>query len=229
MTEGLLISFEGVDGCGKSTQLARVAERLRAAGIEPVLVREPGGTHLGERVREVLLDPATGDIDAAAEALLYAASRAELVSRTIEPALAAGQVVLVDRYVDSSLAYQGAGRGLGIDRVLEANLLATRGRLPHRTVLVDVTLDVASERLAAEGAAPDRLEAAGGEFFTRVHAAYAALAARWPERIAAVDGAGTPDEVERQVDAALAPLLAERGITLAPLAPAPSLATEARA
>lgn len=216
-TGGLLISFEGIDGCGKTTQLRRLADRLRAAGHEPLLVREPGGTALGERVREILLDPATGDIAAAAEALLYAASRAELVAGTIEPALAAGQVVVVDRYVDSSLAYQGAGRELGIDRVLEANLLATRGRLPDVTVLVEVDPQVASERRRAAGDDDDRLEQAGSEFFERVHVAYGELAARWPERIRRVDGERAVDEVERAVDAIVAPLLVSRGIELEPL------------
>lgn len=217
MEQGLLISFEGIDGCGKSTQLARLADRLRAAGIEPLLVREPGGTDLGERVRDILLDPATGDIAPAAEALLYAASRAELVASTIEPALAAGRVVLVDRYVDSSLAYQGAGRELGVDRVLEANLLATRGRLPDRTVLVHIDPAVARERRGATGESEDRLEQAGVEFFARVHASYETLAARWPERIAIVDGAAPIDQVERDVDAQLAVVLAAAGVHLAPL------------
>lgn len=222
MEKGLLISFEGVDGSGKSTQLARLADRLRVVGHEPILVREPGGTALGERIREILLDPATGDIDPAAEALLYAASRAELVATTIEPALADGRVVLVDRYVDSSLAYQGAGRQLGIERVLEANLLATRGRLPHLTVLVSLDPAVARERLGARGetepgADEDRLEQAGNEFFARVHEAYGELAQRWPDRIAHIDGAGAPDDVERLVDAAVLPLLEETGITVNPL------------
>ncbi len=217
MEKGLLISFEGVDGSGKSTQLARLADRLRAVGHEPILVREPGGTALGERIREILLDPATGDIDPAAEALLYAASRAELVATTIEPALADGRVVLVDRYVDSSLAYQGAGRQLGIERVLEANLLATRGRLPHLTVLVALDPAAARERLEATGADEDRLEQAGNEFFARVHEAYGELAERWPDRIAHIDGAGPPDEVERLVDAAVQPLLERAGITIKPL------------
>lgn len=217
MEKGLLISFEGVDGSGKSTQLARLAERLRAAGHEPLLVREPGGTALGERIREILLDPATGDIDPAAEALLYAASRAELVASTIEPALAAGRVVLVDRYVDSSLAYQGAGRQLGVERVLEANLLATRGRLPHLTILVALEPDAARDRLQSTGADEDRLEQAGNDFFARVHAAYGELATRWPERIAVIDGAGTPDDVEHLLDTAVQPLLQRAGISLAPL------------
>ena len=218
MTAGLLISFEGIDGCGKSTQLARLAERLAAVGVAPLLVREPGGTGLGEQVRAIVLAPETGDIDPAAEALLYAASRAELVAREIEPALAAGRVVLADRYVDSSLAYQGAGRELGIDRVLEANLLATRGRLPDLTVLVQLDPAAARARLAGGGADGDRIEQAGSAFFTRVHEAYAALAARWPDRIARIDGALGVDEVERQIDAVAAPLLAERtGIILTSL------------
>jgi dTMP kinase len=218
VTGGLLISFEGLDGCGKSTQLARLADRLRAVGTEPLLVREPGGTALGERVRDILLDPATGDIAAAAEALLYAASRAELVAGTIEPALAAGRVVLVDRYVDSSLAYQGAGRELGIDRVLEANLLATRGRLPDVTLLVELDPAQAAVRRGTTGEDADRLELAGDGFFARVHAGYEQVAGRWPERIRRIDGAGSVDAVERRVDAIVAPLLAQRtGITLEPL------------
>lgn len=214
MREGLLISFEGIDGCGKSTQLARLATRLRLAGVEPLVLREPGGTKLGEQVRSLLLDPATGDIDAAAEALLYAASRAELVANTIEPGLAEGGVVLMDRYVDSSLAYQGAGRGLGVERVLEANLLATRGRLPVATILVDVDPAVARERLARGSDAPDRLEAAGETFFARVHAAYGELAAAHPERIHRVDGSQPVDDVTLEIDEVLVPLLAAAGIDL---------------
>jgi dTMP kinase len=177
---------------------------------------------VGERLRELVLDPATGDIDPATEALIYAASRAELVAREIEPALAAGRVVLLDRYVDSSLAYQGAGRQLGIDRVLEANLLATRGRLPHRTIFVDVPTEVASERLADAGAPPDRLEAAGNEFFARVRDAYVALAERWPERIVRIDGTASPEVIARRVAEELAPVFAGAGIDLA-------ATTEARA
>lgn len=187
-------------------------------GVEPVLVREPGGTALGERVRDILLDPATGDIASAAEALLYAASRAELVASTIEPALADRRVVLVDRYVDSSLAYQGAGRELGVDRVLEANLLATRGRLPDVTLLVEIDPTEAALRRGATGEDADRLELAGDGFFARVHEGYEQVAARWPERIRRVDGAGSVEDVERRVDAIVAPVLADRmGITLDPL------------
>jgi dTMP kinase len=212
--DGLLISFEGIDGCGKSTQLTRVAERLRAAGNDVLTLREPGGTVLGERVRDLLLDPSIDDMDAAAEALLYAASRAELVATTIEPALQRGSVVILDRYVDSSLAYQGAGRGLGIERVLEANLLATRGRLPDATVFVDLDPALAAERLAATDTAPDRLERAGDAFFQRVHGAYLDLARRYPERIHRVDGAGTVDEVATRVWEIVSDVCAATGIPL---------------
>ncbi|MCW2973248.1 MAG: dTMP kinase [Thermoleophilia bacterium] len=215
MTTGLLITFEGVDGCGKTTQLRRLEQRLIAAGHAPLVVREPGGTGVGEALRELVLAPETGDIDPATEALIYAASRAENVARVIEPALAAGRIVLMDRYVDSSLAYQGGGRELGIDRVLEANLLATRGRLPDATVLVAVTPAVAAARLGSTGDDPDRLESAGDAFFTRVHAAYAELVARFPDRVLRVDGAAAVAEVARAVEAALEPVLAAAGVTLA--------------
>ena len=195
MSTGLLISFEGVDGCGKSTQVARLAQRLTAAGHDVIVVREPGGTTIGERVRALVLDPEAGVVDPAAEALLYAASRAQLVSDVIEPALAAGRVVIVDRYVDSSLAYQGAGRGLGVDAVLEANLLATRGRLPDLTLLLEAPLAIAAERRRVAGEPGDRIELAGNDFFERVHAAYGELAERWPRRIQRIDATPAPDAV----------------------------------
>lgn len=210
MDAGLLITFEGIDGCGKTTQLQRLAARLEQAGDAPLAVREPGGTVVGERIRELVLDPATGDIAPATEALLYAASRAELVASTLEPALRDGRVVLMDRFIDSSLAYQGAGRELGVERVLEANLLATRGRLPDATILVDVDPALARARLAGTDVPPDRLEAAGDEFFERVRAAYLDLAAQHPRRIHVVDGAIDVDSVTDAVAAALEPLLQRR-------------------
>ena len=215
---GLFISFEGVDGCGKSTQVEQLVAWLRQHGVEPLTVREPGGTVLGERLRDVLLDPATGDIATAAEALLYAASRAELVASVIAPALAAGRVVVADRFVDSSLAYQGAGRGLGMDRVLAANELARAGTLPHLTLLLAVGHDVARGRREAEaaGAAGDRIEVAGDEFFSRVACAYEELAERWPERYVRIDASPGPPDVHTAVLEAVAPHLVRRGIALAP-------------
>lgn len=195
MGTGLLISFEGVDGSGKSTQLARLAARLRAVDVEPLLVREPGGTQLGEQVRELLLDPETGDIDPAAEALLYAASRAELVATCIEPALDEGRVVLVDRYVDSSLAYQGAARGLGIDAVRAINDFGTGGLVADRTLLLRVDPASGRARQADRGEAPDRLEREGDAFFAAIARAYDELAAAAPHRFSVLDGTRSPAAV----------------------------------
>lgn len=208
---GLLISFEGVDGCGKSTQLARAAAWLEARGEQVLVVREPGGTPLGERLRELVLDPTTGDIASAAEALIYAASRAELVERVLHPALDAGVIVLADRFVDSSLAYQGAGRGLGIDEVWSANQLALGGLLPDATLLFDVPLDIAMARLAgAHGSGPDRLEQAGDEFFSRVHAGWREVASRFADRITTIDATGDVDATWELVEEALAAMLDTR-------------------
>ncbi|MCW2949875.1 MAG: tmk [Thermoleophilia bacterium] len=212
----MLITFEGVDGCGKTTQLRRLEQRLIGAGHAPLVVREPGGTVVGEALRALVLEPATGEIDAATEALVYAAARAELVARVLEPALADGRIVLLDRYVDSSLAYQGGGRQLGVDRVLEANLLATGGRLPDVTVLVEVPTAVAAERLARGVAAPDRLEAAGAAFFARVSATYDEIAERFAERFVRVDGTASEHEVAHAVEAGVAPVLQQVGVRLAP-------------
>jgi dTMP kinase len=214
VTTGLLITFEGVDGCGKTTQLRLLEQRLIDVGHAPLVVREPGGTTVGEALRALVLDPATGDIDPATEALIYAASRAELVARVIEPALAAGRIVLMDRYVDSSLAYQGGGRVLGIDRVLEANLLATRGRLPDATVLVEVAAEVAAERLGSGGATLDRLELAGAAFFERVRAAYGEIAMRFAARIHRIDGSAEVSDVHLAIVDALQPTLERAGIAL---------------
>lgn len=214
MKHGLLISFEGVDGCGKSTQLSRLATRLHAAGCEPLLIREPGGTSIGEHIRSLLLDPSTGDIAPATEALLYAASRAELVATTIEPALAAGRIVLADRFVDSSLAYQGHGRALGVERVLEANLLATGGRLPDVTILLDLDPATAKGRRISTGQAEDRLEQAGLSFFTRVRESYLQLAERWPQRMVTIDASGSAEKIEMDIDAALRSSWERYGITL---------------
>jgi dTMP kinase len=172
---GVFITFEGIDGCGKSTQVELLVEWLRARGIEPLMVREPGGTPLGEQMRNIVLDLATGDIDPRAEALIYATSRAELVNTVIAPALAEGRVVIADRFVDSSLAYQGVGRGLGIGEVRAANKLAIGPYMPNVTVLLAIDANVAAVRRA--GNSDDRIEAAGIEFQRVVAEAYNELAA----------------------------------------------------
>jgi dTMP kinase len=190
----MFITFEGVDGSGKSTQVRLLAEQLRGEGREVLATREPGGTAFGEKVRELIL----GDDELApwAEAALFTAARAQLVDQVIRPALARGQDVLCDRYLDSSLAYQGLARGLGVERVLEVNLAATGHLLPDRTFLILVPLDQAALR---RGANPDRIEREGDEFVARVESAYRDLAGIFAERIVTVDGHRPPEEVAKEI------------------------------
>jgi dTMP kinase len=195
---GVFISFEGLDGCGKTTQAALLAETAAAGGREVVPVREPGGTAPGERIRSLLLDPGLR-IDPWAEALLYAAARAQLVADVIRPALARGATVIADRFVDSSLAYQGCARGLGVDQVLEVNRVATSGLLPDRTVLLVLGTAEAAGRLGE----PDRIEAEGSSFHRRVAEGFDAAARRFPDRIAVVDASGTPEQVAERVRVAV--------------------------
>jgi dTMP kinase len=194
----VFISFEGLDGCGKTTQAALLAETAAAGGREVVPVREPGGTAPGERIRSLLLDPGLR-IDPWAEALLYAAARAQLVADVIRPALARGATVIADRFVDSSLAYQGCARGLGVDQVLEVNRVATSGLLPDRTVL----LVLATAEAAGRRGEPDRIEAEGSSFHRRVAEGFDAAARRFPDRIAIVDASGTPEQVAERVRVAV--------------------------
>jgi dTMP kinase len=194
----VFVTFEGVDGCGKSTQARRLAEDLQRQGREVVLTREPGGTELGEQVRELLLHG--GAIAPWAEAALFAAARAELVSSVIRPALERGAVVICDRYLDSSLAYQGIARGLGVERVLDLNRPALQGVLPDRTFLLLIDPDEALTRMGGER---DRMERGGAEFRRLVDAAYRELAQMFPERIVTVDGSLPVELVARLVRGAL--------------------------
>jgi dTMP kinase len=185
-----LITIEGIDGAGKSTLAAALAARLPGA----VLLREPGGVALAERLRDVVKDPALR-VGAAAEALIYAAARAQLVEEALGPELARGRTVLLDRFVDSSLAYQGAGRGLGIDAVRAINELATAGLRPNVTLLLRLDPAVARARAAERGEAPDRLEREADDFFATIAAAYDELAAAEPERFVVLDATRSPDEL----------------------------------
>ena len=190
----MFITFEGVDWSGKSTQAGLLAGWLGEEGRQVLLTREPGGTPVAEAVRDVVLHG--HDMTPWAEAALYAAARADHVEHAIRPALERGEDVVCDRYIDSSVAYQGIGRGLGEERVRELNLLVTRGLLPDRTFLV--LLDPEEARRRGAGA-PDRIEREGDDFWRRVDDGFRALAAAFPERIVTLDGARSPDEIAEEV------------------------------
>jgi dTMP kinase len=190
----MFITFEGLDGSGKTTQAELLAEAVRGTGRDVVTTREPGGTELGEHVRELLLSG--NGISPWAEAALFAAARAELVDRVIEPALARGTVVICDRYVDSSLAYQGFARGLGVDRVLELNRPAIRDRLPDRTFLLDIDPGEAAKRMGSDR---DRIERENDGFREEVAVAYRQLAEAFPERIEVVDASRATAEIAQEI------------------------------
>ena len=203
---GVFVSFEGGDGVGKSTQVALLGHHLATLGREVVVTREPGGTPLGLELRRAVLH---GEhLDPRTEALLYAADRAHHVDTLVRPALERGAVVLSDRYLDSSVAYQGTGRGLGADEVEQLSLWAVRGLLPHVTVLLDLDPAVGLARLTGD---PDRLESAGAEFHLRTRAAFLARAAADPDRWLVVDASRPAEDIAAVVRARLAPLLGPVG------------------
>ncbi|MBO7483273.1 MAG: dTMP kinase [Kiritimatiellae bacterium] len=207
MTRGRFITFEGGEGCGKSTQVRRLAARLERAGVEAVLTREPGGTRLAELIRSLLKDEQDDPPCDRSELLLFLAARAQLVRNVIRPALDAGRWVLSDRFSDSTFAYQGYGRGLPIDFLRLANDFACDGLRPDRTILLDVPPETARERMRAReratSVAADRIERAGDGFHARLRAGFLEMAAREPERIVTIDASGTPGEVEARIASAL--------------------------
>jgi dTMP kinase len=198
----MFVTLEGIDWSGKSTQAELLSDWLRGQGRTVLATREPGGTPVGEGVRNLVLHG--DDMSPWAEAALYAAARAEHVERSIRPALERGEDVVCDRYIDSSVAYQGIGRGLGAERVRELSLTVTRGLQPDRTFLVLVGLDEARRRSGTEH---DRIERAGDEFMLRVDEGYRALAAESPERIVALDGERPAEEIAEEIREHVRPLL----------------------
>jgi dTMP kinase len=205
---GRFITFEGAEGVGKTTQIARAAAHLRARGIEPVVTREPGGTPLAEKLRAIVLEPGHGPVDATAELLLMFAARASHVTEVIRPALEAGRCVLCDRFTDATEAYQGGGRGVDLAAIRALAAIAHPGLAPDLTVVFDVPAAVSSARLARRGAGQDRIESEDPGFFARVRAAYLAIAAREPQRVRVVDATRPEGEVAASVAALLDAILA---------------------
>jgi dTMP kinase len=200
---GIFITFEGMDGSGKTTQMHRLAERLRSLGRTVTETVEPGGPPIARKIRRILLDSANQELSPTTEILLYFASRAQNVDEWIVPALGRGEIVLSDRFTDSSLVYQGVGRGLGIDTVIELDRIACRGLKPDLTILVDVDAEASLARARARNRAEPhcetRMDDQAIEFHLKVYQAYHALAAAEPERVNLVDGRAEIDAIERAV------------------------------
>jgi dTMP kinase len=194
----MFVTFEGLDGSGKSTQAELLRARLEADGVDVVSTREPGGTELGEGIRDLVLHG--GHVGPWAEALLYVAARAELVHEVIRPALERGAAVICDRYIDSSIAYQGVGRELGLERVLDLNLAAVGGLLPNRTFLLELNPSEVPSRIQRHY---DRLEREGDDFRVRAAAGYRDLAERFPERIVVLDATRPAADLAEEVYGAL--------------------------
>jgi len=204
---GTFITFEGLDGCGKSTQLERLAAKLRAAGLSVTTTREPGGTVTGDKIRQLLLDTRTRRLDPMAELALMFASRAQHLSEIILPVLGRGEILLGDRFTDSSEAYQGGGRRLGSQRILELHRVICNDLKPDMTILMDSDVAASVERarrrnqarISSEAADENRFERENRAFFTRVRAAYLEIAQREPGRVFVVDARGTPDQTHARI------------------------------
>ena len=209
MDRGIFITFEGIEGCGKSTQAKRVRELLIESGLEVLFTREPGGSCIGEKIRDILLDPANEEMVPLTELLLYEASRHQHMAEVIEPALKAGKVVICDRFYDASTAYQGYARGIDVDDVERLNLIASGGKRPDLTIILDLPAEIGLKRI---GKNPDRIEGEGVEFHERVRAGYLEIAAREPDRVKVVDGSGTIEETFMKVWAPVESLLAQRKV-----------------
>lgn len=206
MDRGLFITFEGIDGSGKSTQFNMLKEYLEQKGVDYIVVREPGGTTIGEKIREILLNKKNDKMVSRAELLLFEAARAQIVEEKIKPSLEAGTTVLCDRFFDSTIAYQGYARDLGLDRVMDLNMYATDGLEPDVTFLINVTPEEALRRRGVRGEADDRMEALGMGFQTKVANGYLEAAKRY-SRIKVIDGHRTPDEIFEDIKSSYEALL----------------------
>ena len=195
MKKGLFITFEGADGCGKTTQMRLLAEYLEKHGKEVLITREPGGKGLGEKVREILLNY-DGEVSDRCESFLFLADRAQNIDIIINPAVEQGKIVLCDRHTDSTVAYQGYGRGLDIERINMLNNLATNGRKPDLTFVFDIDVETSMKRVGNE---KDRMESAGKEFHNRVRYGYLELAKQEPDRIKVVDAAKSIEDIHADV------------------------------
>lgn len=195
MMQGLFITFEGPDGCGKTTQMKLLAEYFEKKGKEVVLTREPGGKGLGEKVREILLNY-DGDVSDRCESFLFLADRAQNIDIIVNPAVKEGKIVLCDRHIDSTVAYQGYGRGLNIDRINMLNNLATNGKKPDLTLVFDVDVETSMKRVGKE---KDRMESAGIDFHNRVRKGYLELAKQEPKRIKVLDATKSIEEIHKDV------------------------------
>lgn len=209
MSKGLFISFEGSDGAGKSTQIALAKEYVESRGIAPIMTREPGGTSISEKLREILLDKNNSEMSPLTEMLIYASARAQLVSEVIKPAIDNGEVIICDRFIDSSVAYQGYGRELG-DVVKEVNKVAIDGILPDLTIFLDLDPAVGRARIKSEDF--DRLEQEKMDFHYRVYNGYKSIAESEPDRVAVIDASRTIEEISADIAARLKALCDEKGL-----------------
>ena len=207
--KGLFISFEGVDGCGKSTQMRFLGEYLKEKGHDLLFTREPGGCVIAEKIRDLLLDVENSEMDAKTEALLYSAARAQHTRQVIRPALDAGKIVLCDRFIDSSLAYQGVGRGLGIQHIMDINCFATGGLLPDKTFFLDYPPDLAFSRMSKRRT-HDRLEKEDLRFHQTLYNGFLELSGLYPEWVIRVDAQGTKFETSDKIRAMMDEILMRR-------------------
>ncbi|HEY4553989.1 MAG TPA: dTMP kinase [Bacillaceae bacterium] len=211
--QGIFITFEGPEGAGKTTVIRKLEAELKERGIDAILTREPGGIQISEDIRSIILDPKNTAMDSRTEALLYAAARRQHLIEKVVPALERGEVVLCDRFIDSSLAYQGHARGLGIEEVWTINQFAIQSLMPDATIYLDIDPEAGLKRIQAHnGREVNRLDLEAVEFHQKVREGYQLLLERFPERIISIDAAGTLEEVSDKAGAIVKELLQKRGI-----------------